>query len=112
VVTSCGFHDGELPSALSLVNLETKNVRLVALKKAQVSTSGERETAIVLRLVEVEGRKTEARLALAPELLPAAATAIEVDTLERPLDTSGARLAGGTLVVSLPAFGIATVRIG
>jgi alpha-mannosidase len=83
----------------------------VALKKGQASASGERRTAIILRLVEVEGQKTEARLTLAPKLLPAEATAVEVDTLERPLDANGARLEGDTLVVSLPAFGIATVRI-
>jgi len=112
VVASCGFHNGDLPSALSLVDLETKNVRLAALKKGQAGASGDREAALVLRLVEMEGRNTEARLVLAPELLPAEAIATEVDTLERPLDTNGARLKSGTLVVSLPAFGTATVRIG
>ena len=111
VVASCGFHSGELPSALSLVAVEPKNVRMAALKKGQPGAYAERGAAIILRLVEVEGHKTEARLTLAPELLPEEATATEVDTLERPLDINGARLEGGTLVVSLPAFGIATVRI-
>jgi len=109
VVTSCGFHGGDLPSAVSLVTIENKNVRLTVMKKSQ---DGE---AIILRLVEVEGKETEARVTLAPALLPGntneGATAIEADTLERPLDLNSARLEGNTLLVKLPAFGITTVRI-
>jgi len=80
-------------------------VRLAALKESQD------RAALVLRLVEVEGVETEARLTLAPELL-GERNAVEVDTLERPLETNGARLEGNVLHVRLPAFGITTVRVG
>jgi len=106
VVASCGFHDGELPSARSFLSIEDVNVRLAAMKESQDGES------LVLRMVEVEGRETEARIALAPALLPEGAAAVEVDTLERSIASSSARIEDSTLVVKLPAFGITTVRIG
>jgi len=114
VVTSCGFHSGDLPSAKSFVTIMDKNVRLAAMKMSQDGAAQDGRT-IILRLVEVEGKETEARLTLAPELLPRGTngetTAVEVDTLERSLDVNNARLEGNTLVAKLPAFGITTVRI-
>jgi alpha-mannosidase len=110
VVASCGFQEGDLPSALSFVAVEPVNVRLAALKQAQGPVGGT-PGGVVLRLVEVEGLETEARVALAPELVPQGAAAVEVDTLERPVEGGSARLEEGTLSVTLPAYGIATVRI-
>jgi alpha-mannosidase len=106
VVLSCGFHDGALPTAASFVALQDRNVCLAAMKESQDGR------ALVLRLVEVEGRQSEARLLLAPALLPNGSVATEVDTLERPLASNSARMEGDTLVVRLPAYGIASVRIG
>ena len=106
VVLSCSFQEGDLPTALSFLEVENQNVRLAAIKESQDGR------AIVLRLVEVEGRETEARVRLSPALVPGGASAVEADTLERPLDESTARIEGGTLLVRLSAFGIATVRIG
>jgi alpha-mannosidase len=106
VASSCGFHSGDLPTAISFASVEGENVRLAAVKESQDGK------AIVLRLVEVEGVETEARVTLSPELAPQGATAVEVDTLERPLDGGSARIEKGTLTVRLPAYGIATVRIG
>ena len=105
VVTSCGFHGGDLPSTMSFAAIEAKNVRLAAIKKGQASS------AIVIRLVEVEGKATDARVTIAPQLLPPGASAIEVDTLERPVDPGNARLDANTLVARLPAFGVVTVQI-
>ena len=106
VVTSCGFQEGDLPPVQSLVSVEPSNVRLVALKKSQDGG------ALVLRLVEVNGQPTEARILLSGELLAGAGSAVEVDTLERPLQSSSARLEGRALTVNVPAFGISAVRIG
>jgi alpha-mannosidase len=106
VVLSCGFQEGDLPTVQSFLELEDQNVRLVAVKESQ---DGQ---AIVLRLVEVEGKETEAQVGLSPALIPEGAAAVEADTLERPLGESGARIEDGILFVTLPAFGIATVRIG
>lgn len=105
VVTSCGFQDGDLPSVMSFAALKAKNVRLAAIKKGQATS------AIVIRLVEVEGKATEARVALAPEVLPPRATAVEVDTLERPVDSNNVRLDANTLVAKLSAFGVVTAQI-
>ena len=77
----------------------------MAMKKGQDGKS------IILRLVEVEGMETEAKVKLASELLTEDATVVEVDTLERPLDVNNARLEGNILIVKLSAYGISTVCI-
>ncbi len=106
VVLSCGFHDGALPTAASFIALQDRNVRLVAMKESQDGR------ALVLRLVEVEGRDTEARVVLASTLLPQGASVVEVDTLERPLATRSVRIEGRVVLAQVPAYGIVTVRIG
>jgi len=71
--------------------------------------------ALILRLVEVEGRETQAKLSLAPGLLSGGVrggvSAVEVDTLERPLEGRDVRLKGDALLVKVPAFGMSTVCI-
>lgn len=105
VVTSCDFQQGNLPITMSLITAENPNMRLTTLKQSQDGNG------LILRLVEVDGTATTARIALAPALLPESANAIEVDTLERPVSPNTARLEGTTVTVDLPAFGIAAVRI-
>jgi alpha-mannosidase len=105
VVLSCGFQEGDLPTATSFLAVENPNVRLAAVKESQ---DGQ---AIVLRLVEVDGEPTQTRVRLSSFLIPSGATAVEADTLERPLPESTARIQDGALLVDLPAHGIATVRI-
>ncbi|MBN1874673.1 MAG: alpha-mannosidase [Anaerolineae bacterium] len=102
-VISCDFQEGELPSTLSLCVVENSNVRLTAIKKAA------RDEGIILRLVEVEGRATDARVILAPELH--VATVAEMDILEQPLSIDTARLEGNVVSVTLPAFGVATMHL-
>jgi alpha-mannosidase len=104
-VASCGFHPGDLPSASAFLTVHDRNVRLAAMKQSE---AGE---GIVLRMVEVEGRETTARVTVSPALLPQGTAAVEVDTLERPVAGNGARLEGEMLTVQVPAFGIAAVRI-
>ncbi len=106
VVVSCRFQDGDLPTALSLVAVEPANVRLAALKQSEDGAG------LILRLVEVDGSATTARVAFAPELLPEGAVAVEVDTMERPPAVDTARVEGNTVDVDLPAFGVTTVQIG
>jgi alpha-mannosidase len=105
VVSSCGLHGGELPSAKPFVQVQGQNVRLASLKEGQDGRS------LVLRLVEVEGRETEARVLLAPELAPPGTTAAAVDTLERPLDGGGVHMEGHVLRVQVPAYGVVTVQL-
>jgi alpha-mannosidase len=117
VVLGCGVHAGTLPGQASLVRLEQDNVRLGALKESQDGRS------LILRLYEAEGKDTEARIALSPLLVgseqggdPASTAGVGarveiVDTLERPA-AGAAALEGTTLVVSVPAYGVITVRVG
>ncbi|MGC9396634.1 MAG: alpha-mannosidase [Anaerolineae bacterium] len=105
VIASCGFQDGDLPPALSLVAVEPANVRLAALKQAEDGDG------LILRLVEVDGVATTAQITFAPELLPEGAGAIEVDMMERALAVNTARVEENAVAVKIPAFGIATVHI-
>ena len=105
VVTSCDFHEGDLQTVASFVSVSPKNVRLVALKKAQD------EDGFIVRLVEVEGKATKTTIVLAPELLAEAATATAVDALERETDAVDVVLAGQKLTVSVPAHSICAVRV-
>lgn len=66
---------------------------------------------MILRLVEVEGRSCEARVAIALELLGETPTVIETDTLERPLELNVAQFEEGAVVVPLTAYDIKTVHI-
>jgi len=86
--------------------VEPANVRLAALKQ------GEDGDALILRLVEVDGIATTARITFTPELLPKNAVAVEVDTMERPLAVNTARIEKNALSVNLAAYGITTMHIG
>jgi len=104
-VASAPVQSGELPPEMSLVEVLTPNVFISAVKKAENSD------AVVIRMFEVEGKKTTAKIRLAGIVKPGA-SAVETDVLERPLAKNGAKLDGDTLSVPVPAFGIATVKIG
>jgi alpha-mannosidase len=97
---------GRLPASKSFAEILTPNVMLSALKKAEDSD------AVVVRLYEMEGRATTARLRLDKTICPAGACAVETDTLEQPLARSSARMRRGVLSVRVPAFGVVTVKIG
>jgi len=105
-VGSCDFQAGDLGTTHSFVSLDQGGVRLVAVKEAQ---DGE---GLILRLVEVDGRDAEVRLALDPQLVGAGARATVVDAMERPVEGGQAELRDGELRVSLPAGGILAVRLG
>lgn len=100
-------HSGQLPPEVSALEVLTPNVMLSGLKQAEDSD------AVVLRLYEFAGERTEARVRLSPLMIAApGAQAVETDLLEQPIEGSTARMEGDTLVVTVPACGIATVRVG
>jgi len=105
-VAATDLHEGKQPTARGFATLETPNVMLSGLKKAEDSD------ALIVRLYEMEGRKTEARVRLDAALAPPGSPAVETDLLEQPLEKSAARMEGDTLVVTVPPHGIATVRVG
>ena len=105
-VVSTDVHAGRLPAAASAVSaVEPAAVILSAVKKA------EDEDALVFRLLETEGRKAKARVALDPVLFGEVAEAVEVDLLERPLADGSAKAERDGFSVAVPAHGIASVRV-
>jgi len=93
-------HGGTLPKVHSFVRVGPGNVILSALKKEM----GYAERGLVLRLYEIHGEKTEAKLEF-----PWPVTAEETDLIERP---SGKPLGSGTAIsVPLGPFEIKTIRI-
>jgi len=106
VAVGTTVHEGRLPSEGSMVEVLTPNVMLSGLKQAEGSD------AVVVRLYEVEGKETRAQVRLSPLLIPADARVTETDLLEQPSDDCTASFADGVLSVTIPPFGIATVRIG
>jgi alpha-mannosidase len=68
--------------------------------------------ALVLRLYEMNGQPVEARVRLDRSLVEPNSPAVETDLLEQPKPKNTARMDGNTLVVSVPAYGIVTVKVG
>ena len=104
-VASTDIHAGKLPPSKGFCEVLTPNVMLASVKKAEDSQ------AVIVRLFEMEGKDTIAKVKLS-DIVKSGASAVEVDLMERPLRKSSAKLASGTLSVKIPAFGIASVKIG
>ena len=97
---------GSLPSRKGFAELLDPNVMLSGLKKAEDSD------ALIVRLYEMEGKATLARMKLDAALAPANAPAVETDVMEIALSKNTAVLKNGVLSVELPAYGQVTVKIG
>jgi len=102
VVVGADVHDGPLAASGSFLAIETPNVVLAALKKAEDSE------AIILRLYETLGVDTDARVAIDRAL--AGGRASLVDLLERPVE-GRATSSGDALTVHLPPHGIVSVKL-
>jgi alpha-mannosidase len=99
-------HKGRLPAAAAAIADEvTPNVILSGLKKA------EDDESLIFHLFETAGKKTVAKVALSAAVLGVLADAVEVDLLERPVADSSARLTKGGFSVTVPAHGIAAVKV-
>jgi len=103
-VVGAEVHHGPLPPSTGFVEVLTPNVMLAGLKKAEDTE------ATVLRLYEVEGKQTEAKIRLTGLVKPDA-PAGELDLLEQPLDTSRARMTGEILSVTLEPYDTVTVAV-
>jgi len=99
-------HEGDLPPEASAMEVLTPNVVLSGLKQA------EDDGAVIVRLYELEGKQTEAKVRISPFLADPDSEAVETDLLERPLAQNSARMEGDVLTVSIPPFGISTVKLG
>jgi alpha-mannosidase len=100
------LHQGAMPASQGFVSVTPENVVLSAIKRAEESE------ALILRLYEVDGKRTTAKVTLAPALVPGRARAVETDVLERPVEKSTAKMERNVLTVTLLPFGIVTVKIG
>jgi alpha-mannosidase len=99
------MQEGKRPAKQGFVEVLTPNVMLSGLKKA------ENGGGLVVRLYEMEGQATTARVRIDSVLAGPEATAAETDVLEQPLKSDTARFVRGVLSVRIPAFGTTTVRI-
>ncbi len=104
-VVGTDSHHGELPLTAGFMTAETPNVLVSGVKRA------EEDGKLVLRLYEIAGEATEARVWVSPALSPAGAAVQETDVLEQPLAENGARREGEYVVVAIPAYGIATAML-
>ena len=98
-------HGGELPPSKGFLHVQSPNVMLSGVKKA------EEGDAIILRLYEMEGRQTKAHVQLDPALIGDDPLVGETDLLECPLERNTARYKHGVLTVDVRPFGLATVKI-
>lgn len=104
-VVSTSVQKGSLPPEKSYVEVLTPNVFLSAIKKAEDGK------AVVIRLFEMTGKKTTAKVRIS-ELVKPDSKAVETDILERPLAKSTAKMTGDIVSVVVPAYGQSTVKIG
>ena len=104
-VVGTRMQQGKLPGRKQCAEILTPNIMVSGMKKAEDGG------ALIVRLYEMEGQATTARIKLDPCLVAPDAAAVETDTLERPLKTSTAKMAKGTLSVKVPAFGMVTVKV-
>ena len=105
-VISTDVHKGQLPAVSSAVAaVEPTSVVLSSIRKAQD------DDALIVHLYETAGNAVEAQVKLNAKLLGRAGEAAEVDLLERPQDTSTARITKKGFAVALPAYGIAAVKV-
>jgi alpha-mannosidase len=105
-VISTDVHKGQLPAVGSAAAaVAPGSVVLSSIRKAQD------EDALIVHLYETAGNAVEAQVTLGAKLFGRAGEAVEVDLLERPCDTSTARVTKSGFSVALPAYGIAAVRI-
>jgi alpha-mannosidase len=106
LVVATDVHKGDLAAAGAAVTVErADHIVVTSLKAAEDGDS------LVFRLMETAGKKTTARIRLAPDLMGTAAEAVETDFLERPLPSSSAKATKDGFSVTVPARGIASVKV-
>lgn len=104
-VVSATVQEGDLPAEKSYVECLTPNVFISTVKKAEDSD------ALVLRLVEMTGKDTDADVRITDLVSPGTPVRV-VDLLERPVKGAHAKMTGDVLSVKVPAYGITSVMVG
>jgi len=104
-VIGTDIHTGSLPVSSSYAEVLTPNISIAAMKKAEDSD------AVIIRLYETAGIKTEARIRL-NGIVKSGTKCVDVDLMEQPTGTSAAFWDDDILVVPVVNHGISTVIIG
>jgi alpha-mannosidase len=99
-------HEGALPAEFCGLEVLTPGIMVSALKQAE---DGD---AVILRLYEFAGQDSQAQVRIAASLVAAGSACHEVSLLEQPLVINSAAMNGDVVSVTVPAYGIATVRLG
>jgi len=99
-------HSGTLPATKAFAEILTPNIMLSGMKKAEDSD------ALIVRLYEMEGKATTAQLRFDVALVGPNVHVVQTDVLEEAISVSTAKMQNGVLSVNIPAFGMATVKIG
>ena len=92
--------EGNLPESLSFCQIDSPNVMLMTMKKA------EDEQGVILRLNETEGRETQVSITLPHMAIDKAYKTNLVESNEELLDVQGE-----TIRTAIGAFGVETIRI-
>ena len=92
-------HEGELPSASSLLRAQPDNIVITAVKKAEDSD------ALIVRFYEWAGKQTDVQLAFSGKLL----SAEETDLMERVVGPLPAQ--GGSITIQTKPYEIKTVKV-
>jgi alpha-mannosidase len=103
-VVSTDIHKGALPRQAMLASISPANVILSGFKKA------EDNDAVIVRVYESEGRKTDCVVTLNESILGKVSSVAELDMMERPIK-SNVRSADNSVTVTVPAYGITSLRI-
>jgi alpha-mannosidase len=105
-VVSADLHTGRLgPAGSAIRDVAPRGVVVTAVKRAEA------DGALVLRLLETEGKACTARVELDGGLLGKVVAADEVDLLERAVPAGTARLSGQSVTVEMKGHGLSSVKL-
>jgi len=105
-VVGTDIHKGTLPTSLAPLSVSPGNVVVSALKKA------EKDDGIIIRLIEMAGKRTTAKIKFDKVGFGTVSSAKETDLMERPMKDGTAKMpAANTVSVRIPANGFATVLV-
>jgi alpha-mannosidase len=104
-VIGTNIHQGRLPHTIGAgVACEQSGVLVTQIKRAEDSD------ALIVRLQETTGTATKVTIPVSAEIFGRLKSAVEADLLERDSRSSTAKVRGSAIEVTVPGFGIATVK--
>lgn len=104
-VVGTSVHAGKLSAVASAIDLDNDSLILACLKQTEDGQD------VVLRLLNPTDKPQTGALKLNGKLMGKFVSATEVDLMEQPIKPSAAKLAGEKLTVSVPANGLASVKL-